>query len=91
MCLIESRGPVATPASRLYSPCGAPAVTGTIIGLVRVSAFHAAARTWSPEPEKLMATRKIGRDAKNGQFIPVKEAQDRKSTATVETIKTKGR
>jgi hypothetical protein len=38
-----------------------------------------------------MATRKIGRDAKNGQFIPVKEAQDRKSTATVETIKTKGR
>ena len=30
---------------------------------------------------------KIGRDAKNGQFIPVKEAQKRPSTTTVETIK----
>ena len=38
-----------------------------------------------------MATRKIGRDAKNGQFIPVKVALDRKSTALVETIKTKGK
>ena len=33
-----------------------------------------------------MATRKIGRDAKNGRFITVKEAKQRKSTATVETI-----
>ncbi len=32
---------------------------------------------------------KIGRDAKTGQFIPVKEAQRRKSTAVVETIKKK--
>jgi hypothetical protein len=32
--------------------------------------------------------RKIGRDARNGQYIPVKEAQARKSTAIVETIKT---
>ena len=32
---------------------------------------------------------KIGRDAKNGRFIPVKEAERRKSTATVETIKRK--
>ena len=31
-------------------------------------------------------TNKIGRDAINGQFIPVKEAQSRKSTATVETL-----
>jgi hypothetical protein len=40
-----------------------------------------------------MGTRKIGRDAKTGQFIPVAEAEDRKSTAVVETIKTtkKGR
>lgn len=30
---------------------------------------------------------KIGRDAKNGQFIPVKEAERRKSTAIVEKIK----
>jgi hypothetical protein len=36
-----------------------------------------------------MATRKIGRDAETGQFIPVEEARDRKSTATVETIKVK--
>lgn len=35
-----------------------------------------------------MATRKIGRDAKNGRFIPVNEAKRRKSTAIVETIKT---
>jgi hypothetical protein len=33
------------------------------------------------------STRKIGRDAKTGQFIPVDEARDRKSTAVVETIK----
>ena len=35
-----------------------------------------------------MATRKIGRDARNGQFIPVKVARIRKDTAIVETIKT---
>ncbi|SDK48903.1 hypothetical protein SAMN05660337_0614 [Maridesulfovibrio ferrireducens] len=34
-------------------------------------------------------TRKIGRDAKNGQFITVKEAKRRKATAVVETIKKK--
>jgi len=34
--------------------------------------------------------RKIGRDARTGRFISVKEAQKRKSTAVVETIK-KGR
>jgi hypothetical protein len=32
-------------------------------------------------------TRKIGQDAGNGQFIPVREAERRKSTAVVETIK----
>lgn len=32
-------------------------------------------------------TVKIGRDAKSGEFIPVKEAQRRPSTTTVETIK----
>lgn len=32
---------------------------------------------------------KIGRDAKTGQFIPVREAQRRPSTTTVETIKLK--
>jgi len=31
---------------------------------------------------------KIGRDAKTGEFIPVKEAQRRPSTTTVETVKT---
>jgi hypothetical protein len=34
-----------------------------------------------------MGTRKIGRDAKTGEFIPVKEAK-RRPTTTVETIKT---
>jgi hypothetical protein len=34
-----------------------------------------------------MATRKIGRDARTGRIIPVSEAQRRKATAVVETIK----
>lgn len=34
-------------------------------------------------------SRKIGRDARNGRFITVKRAQQRKATAVVETIKTK--
>ncbi len=34
-------------------------------------------------------TRKIGRDAKTGRFIPVKEAQRRPKTTVVETIKRK--
>ena len=35
-----------------------------------------------------MATKvKIGRDAGNGQFIPVKEAQQRPKTAIVEVIR----
>jgi hypothetical protein len=34
-----------------------------------------------------MGTRKIGRDAKTGRIIPVKVAQRRKSTATVETVR----
>lgn len=33
--------------------------------------------------------RKIGRDAKTGQFIPVKVARRRPSTTVVETIKRK--
>lgn len=32
-------------------------------------------------------TRKIGRDARTGKFIPVKVAQKRKATSVVETIK----
>ena len=32
-------------------------------------------------------SRKIGRDAGTGRFIPVKEAERRKKTAIVETIK----
>lgn len=34
-------------------------------------------------------SRQIGRDAKTGRFIPVREAKRRKSTAIVETIKVK--
>jgi hypothetical protein len=36
-------------------------------------------------------TFKIGRDAKNGQFITVKKAQQRKNTSVVETIKKRGK
>lgn len=36
----------------------------------------------------MAATRKIGRDAKTGRIIPVKEAIRRPSTTVVETIKT---
>lgn len=35
----------------------------------------------------MATTRKIGRDARTGEFIPVREAQGRKATAVVETIK----
>ena len=35
-----------------------------------------------------MATHKRGRDAGNGQFTTVKEAERRKSNAVVETFKT---
>jgi hypothetical protein len=38
-----------------------------------------------------MATRKIGRDAKTGRIIPVAEAKARKSTAVVETVKTRAK
>jgi hypothetical protein len=34
-----------------------------------------------------MATRQIGRDAKTGEFISIKEAIRRPSTTVVETIK----
>jgi len=34
-------------------------------------------------------TFKIGRDARTGRFIPVKEANRRKSTTVVETMKKK--
>ena len=36
---------------------------------------------------KTKSTKKIGRDAKTGKFIPIAEARRRKSTAIVETIK----
>ncbi len=36
---------------------------------------------------KKTSTHKIGRDARTGEFIPVKEAERRPSTTTVETIK----
>jgi hypothetical protein len=35
----------------------------------------------------VMATRRIGRDARTGRIIPVREAEWRKSTAVVETVK----
>ena len=34
-------------------------------------------------------TRKIGRDARTGRYIPVKEAQRRPATTVVETVKPK--
>lgn len=39
--------------------------------------------------KKGTTTRKIGRDAGSGKFIPVKEAERRKKSAVVETIKIK--
>jgi len=51
-------------------------------------------KTFNKRSFKLMAkqksnTRKIGRDAGTGKFIPVKDAERRKKTAVVETIKKK--
>ena len=37
----------------------------------------------------MATTRKIGRDAKTGEFIPVEEAKRRPTKTVVETIKTK--
>lgn len=34
-------------------------------------------------------SRKVGRDARTGQFIPVSTARRRSSTAVVETVRTK--
>lgn len=31
-------------------------------------------------------TRKVGRDAENGQFIPIKEAEKRPKTTVIETV-----
>ena len=36
---------------------------------------------------KKHVTKKIGRDAKNGQFIPVKKAKNNPNTTVVETIR----
>jgi len=47
---------------------------------------------FGPERRKPMAktyTIKIGRNAKTGEFMPVKEAQQRPATTVVETIKVK--
>jgi hypothetical protein len=38
---------------------------------------------------KKLVTFKVGRDARNGRFLPVDIADRRKSTATVETMKRK--
>jgi hypothetical protein len=38
---------------------------------------------------KMAKDQKIGRDAKTGKFIPVKEAKRRPNTTVVETIKKK--
>lgn len=38
---------------------------------------------------KKTTTFKVGRDAGSGKFIPVKEAERKKNTAIVETIKRK--
>ena len=40
---------------------------------------------------KRVVITQIGRDAKTGRFIPVKDAKRSKSTAVVETIKRKGK
>ena len=40
---------------------------------------------------KQKKTYKVGRDAGTGKFIPVKEAERRKKTAVVETMKKKSR
>lgn len=42
----------------------------------------------APMPEGSAMTHKIGRDAKTGQYIPVKEAVKRPNTTVVETVKT---
>jgi len=47
-------------------------------------------RCWKEVSDMAKGT-KIGRDAGNGKFIPVKTAQRRPKTAVVETIKKRGK
>ncbi len=42
---------------------------------------------FSARLEQELSTMKIGRSAKTGQFVPVREAQRKSSTHVVETIK----
>ncbi|MBM4410259.1 MAG: hypothetical protein FJ037_02860 [Chloroflexi bacterium] len=44
-------------------------------------------RARSAEDSDMPGIRKIGRDARNGEFIAVKEAKSRPTTTTVETLK----
>jgi hypothetical protein len=37
-----------------------------------------------------MRTRQIGRDARNGRFVPLRVTRRRPNTTTVETIRTRG-
>jgi hypothetical protein len=46
---------------------------------------------WRPREEARMAkTHKVGRDSKTGEFIPVKEAERRPDTTTVERVPNPG-
>lgn len=38
------------------------------------------------QSRSLVSMRKVGRDARTGQFIPIEDAKRRKATAVVETI-----
>lgn len=57
------------------------------ISLVSGSLCFSTARKGTTLEVSFMATRKIGRDAGSGKFVPVKEAQKNKGGAVVETIK----
>ena len=51
------------------------------------SGFRYALRGKENTMTKSTTTHKIGRDAKTGEFMPVRDAQRRPATTTVETIR----
>lgn len=54
-----------------------------------VSGWRPVGAGWTQPKETPMTTKKVGRDAGTGQFIPVKQAQQNKKTSVVETVKTR--
>ena len=98
----RATSPPRTPPRRRVPECGAARSRrrGSIATRVDSTAVCNHDQTSDPTGRRMMpgrgkketkvGTYKAGRDARTGKFIPVKEAQRRKATAVVETMKKGG-